>query len=188
MTIRYLHEGSGATDSDCTPAEDYNEKAVLSPTDTSDLSSSVGIGPHLTHAWTTEPDNPNDADWPNGDYVLQVYVHLNQLAAGIDLETHRVSSGCTSQETIGSTTGLTGTGAKTLTTTADPSAGSASDRYQGRVTGDNTGSTMSKSLTLRVSNSDPDDSYQEGPWTVATPSHPYIPQIARNARQRRARM
>lgn len=165
MTIRYEPEGSGAADSDCTPAIEFNEVAPLSRTDTTAISVTADVTSTDVRdiAWTTPSTEPNNADWPSGDYVGSFEVAANPTDVSFKIELSRVNSACSSQEVLGISSALTGTGVKSFTVNTDPTAGAISDRYQCQILTSNS-SHCAETFTITV---DDPDTFIEGPWTLA---------------------
>jgi len=138
---------------------------------------SVAAGPSTDecHVFTTLASNPNDADWPSGNYRCQINANqvMNMASFGfltinaVAGHMARVNSGLTSDlETFEQIEpAFTGTGLKLATTgTVDPIAGAASDRFEGIVIGEGSSSSMAGSLRLQVENS---DGFCDGPWAAA---------------------
>lgn len=170
MTIRYICEGLTGN-SDCPPATDFNLKAVEGSGDLgAQHAASVPDGSLdlITHAWTTEANEPNSADWPDGDYVFQVRVATNQIDS-YSLTINRVESSCLFDIQLAFSSAQTGTGTFTLTTNQDPSAGSAGDRFQCHFRS-TLGGTMNKNVKLRTDILTPNDMWMDGAWAGTPPT------------------
>jgi len=129
----------------------------------------------LFFAFYSPSGEPNDADWPAGN---NVYIgQLDVVACGADLtygtnivtqpgHIGRVNSALSSDlETVGDAQSSTGTGLKAFdghgSGTWNPSAGSASDRYEAAISIES--STMHGNETWSV-NVDTNNTYVQGPW------------------------
>lgn len=162
MVTTYRLNGAGGPNSDCTPASLKNEQALKTITNTTATGGLVATSSTdvVAISWTTVSGEPGYLDWPNGNYI----VSLDVRRAAVDsykLQLVRVSSGCTVQETLGTSGSLTGTGVKELVLSGiDPSSGADTDRFQLRVLATNS----SPSATKRLSASITEQSYIRGPW------------------------
>lgn len=155
-----------------------NEVAFLTGTGSpADLNALVGKGASVLIACFTSPAGfPNDADWPSGvygftlDVTANAYSVLGMLTVGtVDGHFARVNAALSSdlQTWTQAESAFSGTGLFAATTgTIDPSAGSASDRFECLV-GAYTSGTKNGSVTLQVNESD-DQAY--GPWTGILPT------------------
>lgn len=163
MAVTYLLNGAGGADSTCTPALGNNEKALESRTETTDVTRDIpqATTDEISLAWTTD-GAPNNADWPNGDYIGSMEIGAMEAAASIKIQLLRVNSGCAIQETLGTSVPKTGTGVQSYTVNMDPVAGAVGDMFQMRVLGSN--SENHKAQTVTVTIDDP-DSKMVGPWT-----------------------
>ena len=161
MVKTYQLEGNGSANSDCTPATTTNKPAPVTRTDTTDIpwSSSGGDSDVIECSWTTPAGEPNVADWELGDYKGSVEI----LSIGADqtfkIQLHRTNSSCTSQQTLGTSGALSGTGPKSFTVNVDPSAGATGDRFQMRILGSRAASHGSQTATITIN--DP-DTFMEG--------------------------
>lgn len=173
MTITYELNGGNGTDSDCTPSLGNNEQALATRTDTFAIARSI---PQATTdeesvSWTTLADNPNSADWPSGDYVGSMDINAMEAGASIKIQLLRINSACTIQQTLGTSTSLSGTGVKSYTWNGDPGAGNASDRYQMRVLGSNSEGHKAQQFSIVIA--DP-DTFISGAWVVVGVSIPIV--------------
>ena len=153
MVIVYELDGANGADSDCTPALGNNEKALLTRTDTTDVTRDVPTSTvdELSVAWTSEPNNPNVADWTLGDYTASINVSAKESPQlEFKFQLHRTNSGCTSQETLGTSGAQLGTGVITFTVNVDPAAGAATDRYQLILLGTNNDSHQPRLFTWAI--------------------------------------
>lgn len=125
----------------------------------------------LGFSFVSPANEPNDANWPNGSYRCQMDVTAAGAALSYGLLTNgaaghfaRVDSGLTAdQETwVQVEAAFTGTGLKLATSSIDPAAGAAGDRFEGLLAVRNA-ATMNnpQTLTLRLNTA---DSYMDGPW------------------------
>ena len=165
MTITYRPEGSGASDSDCTPGGQENKPAPETRTDTATMSLTTGRleTDTLEASWTTPSGAPNDADWPTGDYVVSLNATSIDAEISYKMQQLRVGSGCTVQETMGTSGSQSGTGQKVYTLSSyNPTSGAATDRFQLRYLATNSAS-MNKNATLLFDGG----VAMQGPW-VAT--------------------
>jgi hypothetical protein len=135
-----------------------------------------GGGSGELYVFTTASGEPNFADWPNGEYRCQ----LNVNAVGADItfgmraagtangHFARVDSALSSdlQTWTQDEALFSGSGLKLATHTIDPSAGSASDRYEVVVAGTRPASHGNQRLDLDVNTT---DSFVDGPWVPAGP-------------------
>lgn len=117
--------------------------------------------------FTTPANEPNNADWPNGDYRIQYDVNAidsDELITATNFA--RVSSDASTilQTLPTDGTNITTTGLHIRSVTVDPTAGAVGDRFGIRVTGQNVSLHMSQTITLDLNIS---DSFADGPWTVA---------------------
>ncbi len=146
-SITYLLNAPDASDSDCTPAADFNRKMDEAGQQSENLTASMTAGADkLTHAFTTQAGDPNVVDWPvaSGGDPYGCTIEVGQAGGdvtyglltigGSNGEFVRVNSSCTRQEGwVQSQSVFSGTGSKTATnTTVNPSSGAAGDRYQVR--------------------------------------------------------
>ncbi len=167
MTITYKPEGSGAADSDCTPATEFNEVAPRIRTDNTAIS--VTATNQTTDvrdiAWTTPANEPSSANWPSGDYKGSFEVAANPSDVSFKIELSRVNSSCTQQGggPLGTSGALTGTGVKTFTVNTDPASGAVGDRYQCQILTSNS-SHCDQTFTITVNDV---DTFIEGAWVEA---------------------
>lgn len=153
LVIVYELDGDGGVDSDCTPALGENKKALLTRLDSASITRLVPASAvdEISLAWTSEPNNPNDADWPLGDYTASINLEAQDSAQTSFLfQLHRTDSGCTSQETLGTSTSFNGVGVATFTVNLNPAAGAITDRYQMRLLGTNTSTHTDRSVTFSI--------------------------------------
>ncbi len=123
------------------------------------------------YAWATPSNEPNNADWPNGAYHLQVDV--NAIGADLALDTttrfRRLNAGLTSilnSSGLGFWDTTTGTGLHLYTVSSwDSTPGSASDRFQTYLDVFNGNLHKNQDITLNLNTS---STYADGPWTAAT--------------------
>ena len=155
MATTYEPEGDGATDSDCTPAAGWNEVAPLTRTDSTDVTREIPTNTtEISGAWTTPTSEPNSADWASADYTGGVEVGVIDADASFTIALIRVNSGCTLQETLGTSGSFSATGPASFTVNTDPSSGAAGDRYQMRITGTNANHHATQTLTITVNDVD----------------------------------
>lgn len=169
MTIRYLLNGSGGTDSDLTPAVGNNEQALTSTTNTTAITRTIPTSTtdEISLSWSTAASNPNEADWANGTYHFSVNISSVDANVTIKGQLLRVNSSGTIQETlINDTTGVTTAGVYTQTVDTDPSAGSAGDRFQLRLLGSNSNTHNTRSFTVTIDST----SWIEGTFTASSVS------------------
>jgi len=167
MAITYLLNGDLGADSSCAPAAGNNEQALVSRTDSTDVTRAIpqATTDEISLSWTTD-GAPNDADWPSGDYIGSMEIGAMEASASIKIQLLRVNSGCAVQETLVTSASKSGTGVQSETVNTDPAAGAAGDMFQMRVLGSNSESHKSQSVTVTIN--DP-DSYLQGPWVAAVP-------------------
>jgi len=124
--------------------------------------------------FSTPSNEPNSDDWPSGNYRYQIDVTAaggGQTYGLLDFGSvnghfARVNSGLTSDlETFQQAeSAFSGTGLKLATTgTVDPSSGSAGDRWELLLSG-NDPCEDEATFTLQLNES---DDFADGPWTVA---------------------
>jgi len=166
MTITYEPEGDGAADSDCTPGVDENESAPQTRTDTTDVI--VGVTnlatDEISAAFTTPSGEPNVADWPNGAYRGSLEIGAIHADVDFAIQLHRINSGCTTQQTLGTSGEFATTGPHIFSVTIDPSAGAAGDRYQMRLICDSIAEHgAKKTFTITINDV---DTFMDGPWVA----------------------
>lgn len=128
---KFRLDGAGGDDSDCTPGETFNKKALDLREDTDDLSefylSDAAVRPIM--AWTTEPGIPGLEDWPNhADYNVALNVKTWPSGAFGQLRVRQIGPSCSVVGT--STSGaFTAAGIWTYSYSADPPASSGA-RFQ----------------------------------------------------------
>lgn len=124
----------------------------------------------VNNAWAfASPANePNSADWPNGDYHSQ----LNCTAASgglvygvtdfarVDSTLGTAEEGGTVLNGNGDPNDFSGTGLKLSTVTWNPAASDATDRFVFRTSA--TGDSHGDAITLTLNTT---DSYADGPWS-----------------------
>ncbi len=139
----------------------------------------------LIFCFTTPADEPNDADWPDGEYRCQLdvtvidngltYGLINTGSPAVDGHFARVDSGLTTdsesanQDDADFTT-AGGTGLKLATANTTWTAGNASDRFECLISCSRDGVGHGGSnITIQVGTS---DSFIDGPWvsTAFVPS------------------
>ena len=172
MTITYQLNGGGGTNSDCTPALGNNEKALLARDDNTAITRSVPTATvdELSLSWTSEPSNPNNGDWPSGNYTGSLEVLATPSLGGLKIRLSRINSACTSQQVLGTSSLLVGTGVKSFVVNIDPSAGAIGDRFQMIILGTNNSESTAENLTITVNDA---DSFMDGPWATVVMSRGY---------------
>ncbi len=179
MAQLYEPEGSGAADSDCTPATQQNGVAPITRTNTINLNwiDSGPVTDEIGIAWTTPTNEPNSADWASADYRGQVDIPLMDADISIKIQLHRVNSGCTSQETLGTSGSFSGVGIKNFVVNLDPVSGDAGDRFQMRILISNS-AHMTEAVVFRVSAGDTLMDWERLP-IVGRRRFPHIPKSLR---------
>ena len=149
------------------------------------VSETVTPGASNIDSWTfaTPANEPNNADWPLGDYRVQLDV--TAASDGLSyapLKCGRVAADlATFLEDFGARTDQSGTGLKLFTyATQNPTAGALDNRWgiQLHTLGDSHGDAMTLRLNLA-------DAFADGPWPGAT-DFPNNPQVIGQAVQRSA--
>lgn len=165
MVKIYQPEGNGAANSNCTPATEINKPAPVTRTDTTNISwaSAGGDSDVIECSWTTPSTEPNNADWPLGDYKGSVEIASIGADQTFKIQLLRVNSACAVQETLGTSASFSGIGAKLFTINMNPAAGAASDRFQMRILGSRAASHGTQTATITIN--DP-DTFMEGPWVA----------------------
>ncbi len=172
--LRDLIQASGVH---ATSNANYEDQMTRDAFGASELESeNLGGGAsELTHLWTTLTTEPNDSDWPSGNYRCSMDISTVGADITFGLRTAgavtghfaRVNSGLSSDlETFAQTEALFGSpaGIKVATTgTIDPAAGAAVDRFECLLAATRTADHGNQPLEVRYSS----DSWADGPWTVA---------------------
>lgn len=163
MAITFLWNAPDTSDSDCTPASEYNRKADEASQTSAALSASIATeDDELSHAFTTIANDPNNADWPDGLYRASINcttiggdVTYGLLTlGGSDGAFHRVNSSCTSQESWTQDEGaFSGTGVNVATNTIDPSSGAAGDRFQALIAAANSHMHSAENFAITTNSS-----------------------------------
>jgi len=174
VTITYEFDGATGFDSGCTPATAFNKNARLGRIDSTFLSRLIppATTDEISMSWTTPGGEPGFADWPLGAYVARININAIDSVASIKFQLLRVQSGCTVDETLGTSGSVSTTGNKTFTVNTDPTSGAAGDRFQCRILGSNSDLHMTQNFTIN-----PDISTRsviEGPWSVGGIAIPIV--------------
>ena len=179
MTITYLLNAPDTSNSDCTPAAEYNRKMDEASQTSQALSASIASeGDEISHAFTTVSGDPNDGDWPAASGGDPYFCSFDVTTIGVDVTCglltlggaaggfHRVNSSCTSQENVAQgQTAFSGTGVKDATNTSwNPSSGAASDRFQVRIAAANVHIHNAETFEITTNSS----SDAGGPWSTGT--------------------
>lgn len=168
MTRTYQLDGLGAADSNETDGIGWNEEAPVVRTDSVAVERSIPslATDEISGTWTTQTNEPNSADWPNGTYNGSVNCTVNQADASFKMQLLRSTDASppVTQETLGTGASESGTGVKTVAFTLNPTAGVASNLYQLFILGSNTNSHGTRRIRFL-----PDDTRSEinGPWPSA---------------------
>lgn len=171
-TITYYQRStSRAVSFDIWPNED-----ALELTTGVSSTQSVTVNASAVNCWTfTSPaSQPNSADWPSGDFHVQLNCtavsvgltyNLNSASGVSSAYIYRLNSSTALIDGLfSSVADVSGTGLKLITTTVDFPAGSASDLFCIPVNAHGTAHGDAITLTLNTT-----DSYADGPWTTEAP-------------------
>ena len=168
------------------PEQTASHEDALELTTAASATESITLDSGSVTAWTftTDTNQPNSADWPSGSYRFQ----LNCTAASLGVsycgtvlnEFRRTDSAISSLETWSNVeSAFSGTGLKLATSSKDPAAGSASDRFYCVFAA--SGDSHGDAITLQLNTT---DSYADGPWSTETTTadkwHPAPNQPYRN--------
>ena len=149
MSSQLTLEGGGGTNSDLTPAVNYNKEARGTSANTTQMIGDVFSGTDvITMAWSSRATYPSITDWPNGTYGGSVECSALGSLLSFKLQLVRVNSSGVVQETIQTGSSVSTTGVASISSTANPSSGAAGDRIQLRVLMTNSGGKGSTNFTF----------------------------------------
>lgn len=180
ITKRWRYEGSGASDSDCSPALWSNKPSLLTQVDSTEVSQVVSAdpSPRIAFSWTTGPIGI--ADWPNGTYTISLRISRIPTNLFGQATFRRVNAGCSQQASSTDLSFFSTSGTYVFSQTINPTAGSKTDRVQILLSILKT-SGADGALEVDVAHA---DSYLEGPLGTVRAGL-WVPQLRRR-RQRRS--
>ena len=150
------------------------EATVFDSAGSNSIVTASGSGDQLGWLFSTlfaEPDNPNDDDWPNGEYRCQLDMITGNNNVSYGLLTLGASDGHFARIDAGTTTDLetwtqdeaafSGTGLKLATHTINPSSGAVTDHYELLIALEDIrphGGNATNTLSVDA------DAFADGPW------------------------